>query len=117
MKRISKEHRKAFDVAIYALRYAETEVEDAREALASAIEKYNERLEDVREAVNAITGSIEDYMSERSEAWQEGDKAQAFQSWLDSWNELDFSDLTEPDEIDFGINEALESAQFDLPED
>jgi hypothetical protein len=94
----------ALSVAVAA--FNET-LAQAREALEQARDAYNEKLEEVREFVEDIASSREAEISERSERWQESDKAQAAQQWVEDWQGLDL----EPVHID--ITEDLDGP--DLP--
>lgn len=77
-------------------------LEAHKAAIAAAFEAYNADLEDAREFMNNdIVGHFNDEFDEKSEKWQEGDRADAVRSWLD---EIDNAavDLTD---IDFDESE------------
>lgn len=111
-------------------------LDEAAEALKSAVEAFNARLEEVtqdvssaletyNEAVAEARSFMEDVASERqlewedkSERWQEGERGQAAQEWISAWE----SDPPEDVEIDVpeGIDEpdlAHAEALRDLPEE
>lgn len=48
-----------------------------------------------------IAGEIESYIDERSDAWREGEKGDAYNEWLSSWQEsFEEVDIDEPRAID-----------------
>ena len=79
----------------------------AREALEQARDAYNDTLEQAREFAEDIASSREAEISERSERWQESEKAQAAQAFVESWQGIDL------DPVDIDMPEDLESP--DLP--
>jgi hypothetical protein len=89
-------------------------VENFNEAIAAAWEKvedavsgYNDVLTEAREFRDEIVGAMQDEMSNKSEKWQESERASEVQSWVEEWEgaELDDVELTKPDEIDFSTPE------------
>jgi uncharacterized protein YukE len=55
----------------------------AKDALVSAIEEYNARLDDLHGTIEAAKDELQGEFDEKSERWQEGDKGQAVSAWLD----------------------------------
>ncbi len=78
-------------------------VEGARAPVECALEAYNAVLSDARDFCEGIAADQQSFMEEKSEKWQEGDRGQAFQSWLDEWSGVELSDV----EIEFpdGVEE------------
>jgi len=108
MKRLNKDHRAAYE------RHKET-LEELREAACDAVVNYNYELEcldspaPALEALNEAIGEfnswvtevqeqMQGYFDERSEGWQEGERGEQYQAWIESLDcEVDEVD-TEPDE-------------------
>jgi hypothetical protein len=65
----------------------------AWEAVDVALGEYNEAITAANEFQSEVASSIEDYVSERSEKWQEGDRAEAYDSWKNAWEE-EFEEAT-----------------------
>jgi hypothetical protein len=109
--------REKLDAAIEAYNEAAAkawgEVEDALRA-------YNETLDPAREWVAGITGDIDVYVSERSEKWQEGEKAEAYESWKGDYESADSSleevSIEQPDQIEADIEDHAQIL-YDLPEE
>jgi tetratricopeptide (TPR) repeat protein len=109
--------REKLDAAIEAYNEAAAkawgEVEDALQA-------YNETLDPAREWVAGITGDIDVYVSERSEKWQEGEKAEAYESWKGDYESADSSleevSIEQPDQIEADIEDHAQIL-YDLPEE
>jgi hypothetical protein len=85
---------------------AETEkfnaaVSSAFNLLRGAINAYNEVVQEAEEFRSDIDSQMEDYQSERSEAWLDGEAGLNYQSWRDEWAE-NFEDLEvdEPEAIE-----------------
>ena len=86
----------------------------------SLIDAYNAALEDARGFADDCNNAIEEYMSDKSEKWQEGERGQAFEEWrqefenasFDDIEHIDISDL-EPTDDDPEAVETLEG----LPEE
>jgi hypothetical protein len=53
--------------------------------LASAVEKYNELVEEVAEWVQGVASDRRDEFDNRSEGWQVGDNGQAADQWISEW--------------------------------
>lgn len=90
----------------------------AKEDLEHAVEEYNAALttawDEVQQSLDAmneliddanswrtdIAQEIADYISERSEKWQEGDKGQAYGQWQTEWEEdIERIELEKPDDL------------------
>lgn len=63
---------------------------------------YNEALSEARDFVNEIAQETADYISDKSEKWQEGDKGQAYLSFQEAYESLDLDDieLDEPEGVE-----------------
>lgn len=85
-------------------------------ALLAAIEAYNGEVYDANAFRENIAGEIQDYISEKSEKWQEGDKGQAFLCWQEAW-EVDFPTIsTELQYFDWSDIEDVRELLEQLPE-
>lgn len=107
-----------------------TDIDAAKAALDKAVEEYNEAIDreymKVEAAINNYNGVAEsfnqwreqirsdqeNYQSERSEKWQEGDSGQAYQEWMDAWGEeVEELQVTEPDKLEINIDVTGESIE------
>lgn len=100
MKKISKEHKLTIAALVEELEKKAELIGKANEVVAEAVAEYNEALEKAREFRDEIVGAMQEYHSERSEKWQEGDAGSAYQEWIDAWEAMELDELPEPDEID-----------------
>lgn len=81
------------------------------EHVTPALEAYNEALADASEFTGGIASDIQDYIGERSEAWQNGERGQAFTSWAEEWENITLDDvsLEPPAELDLSdVNDHAE---------
>lgn len=67
-----------------------------KELVEDAIAAYNEALVEAESFCSDIAERMSDYQSERTDKWQEGEKGDAYQTWMDEWTP-DFSELDLPD--------------------
>jgi len=77
------------------------------EALTTAIQTYNEQLEEARSFVGTIAEDMRGEFDEKSEKWQEGDKGQEVQAWVEAWEGVDLED------VEVEIPEAIEEIDAD----
>lgn len=79
-------------------------VQEEFEGLREKVAAYNEALSEARDFVNEIAQETADYISDKSDKWQEGDKGQAYSSFQEAYESLDLDDVEldepEPVEID-----------------
>jgi hypothetical protein len=68
----------------------------------TAIDEYNAIIADAEGFRDDVISQIDDYMSERSEKWLEGERGQAYGEWKDSWDNLSFEEIPieQPDDLD-----------------
>lgn len=89
MTKLKKKQEKERDALVARLN-------EQAEAINAAITKYNETLAEAKEFAQGIVGEIEDYVSERSDAWHESDKASAVEDWKTAWEGIaDYDDVEE----------------------
>jgi hypothetical protein len=130
MKKLSKVHLNNRDIVTAALRETlqtfteavgeyNTEEQEAFEVLQTAITAYNERMVEAWEKVETaqtahnesidaanewmgqIVSDIDEYMSGKSEKWQDGDAAQAYSEWKAAFEEdLEQEDMEQPEQIE-----------------
>lgn len=112
MKRLTKADLSRRDRITDGLREAAKKVEQSYRVLSEAasahndqIAAYNEALEEARGFADDMARSIEDFMSEKSERWLEGDRGQAYEEWKSEWSGLELTDLS-----------PIEVLEFDEPE-
>lgn len=119
MKKISKADAAKLEEIVADLNSKKTEIETAVEeanskigAANEAIASYNESVAEAEALRDEVVAAIEEYTSERSEKWQEGDAAASYQEWSGEWENVDFSELDPIEEIeapDASIGEELEA--------
>ena len=95
-------------------------VEAAWEPLSDAQADYNEIVNEAGEWKTDVVTSIDDYMADKSEKWKEGDRGQAYEAWKSALeDDFELSEIEqpeavtveEPEEIDFGLEEASEKLE------
>jgi len=93
--------------------------------LGPMIEDYNAAVADATQWKQEVAQSIQDYMDERSEKWQEGEAAQRYSAWRDEYDgdvstfdveRPDDISIEEPEEIAFDLDDAAELLE-QLPEE
>ncbi len=127
MNKLSKEQLKAREEAVENLNKAaelfrtavevyNDELKIAWSGLETARITFNEAIEEANAFRQSMLDDMQNFYDEKSEKWQEGDKGQAYQSWMDYWsNEFDqISDIDEPDEFEEEIPDG--SIFYDLNE-
>jgi hypothetical protein len=108
MKKLTKEDNEQRDSFVACLQEKSAEVAAIVEKinaiiadeLSPTIAEYNGILNDADEWRNELVGRMEDYETERSEKWQEGEAGQSYTSWREAWEQLDLSELPEIEEIE-----------------
>jgi len=79
----------------------------AWEAVTRKIELLNEAIEEAEGFRSEIETIQDEFFSERSEKWQEGDTGQMYQVWMSDWsNELSEIEMEEPEELEMPDVEA-----------
>lgn len=93
------------------------------ELIVPAVDKLNLTLEEVRNFADEVKSEAQDYFDERSEKWQEGDKGQQYQEWINSMEtvaELEDIETVEPDDLmiidDIYLEREILSSITDSPE-
>ena len=72
------------------------------EEVNTAVNTYNDKLAEIRELTESAASEANNFMSEKSEKWAEGDRAAAIQGWVDDLEGLNLDDLEVdlPSEVD-----------------
>ncbi len=87
MKKLDKAQSKQKDDLFQRLEKEGQKLENALNDYNCVIAEINSFMSDMRE-------KMEEYQSEKSEKWQEGDKGEAYSNWISSWeNELEEADI------------------------
>jgi hypothetical protein len=84
--------------------------EEARKDVQHAVDTYNAAVASAEEFCQEIHDLIDEFIGEKSEGWQEGEKGEAHSSWKDHWEEV--KDQLQPitiDELDLGEQMSIES--------
>ena len=83
---------------------------EARESLwgkvEDAIAEYNAAVEQAQEFRADIESAQDDYMSDKSEKWTEGEKGEAYSAWKDEWG-IEF------EELEIEASEELEAPEME----
>lgn len=78
---------------------------EPKEAVETALAAYNARLADLRGLYEELRDRAADYHGGRSEKWQEGEKGQAYQEWIDSMTNIsgveDDATIDFPEDVEF----------------
>jgi hypothetical protein len=114
-----KEVNSYLDEVNEAIRLANGRIDD----LNRLIGVYNDVVADVEMWRDEISGDIESYMDERSEKWQESDKADYYRSWKEEFDNLTVERIEEIEEIEEigsfeeeALVEELSNINDELPE-
>jgi len=109
--------RDAFDKANAAIEELNAAIIEKWDEVEEAVSSYNEAVSEADSWKESVASDIQSYMDDRSEKWQEGDKAQAYTSWKEAFEDtFDAFEIEQPnglDPIDEGLAELLEQ----LPEE
>ncbi len=125
MKSLTKDHLTKRDEIVAALRVAAEKVEAAisqfnanlEVAMApvdAAVEEYNRVVEQAGELAVDVYFEAEADFCNRSEKWQDSEKGEEYQEWMDQWNNvsLELAEVGRPDELetpDLSAADTLES--------
>src|SRR3974390_1904395 len=117
MKRLSKAQISELDTHVEKLGKAYAQVEEAwrefeaaHQEVASAVEAYNDAVQEAVGWRDDIVSQMQEYYDERSEKWQEGEAGEQYQAWIDEWEsasieeELECPELSELSEVDHADN-------------
>jgi hypothetical protein len=81
-----------------------------------AQDAYNEAVADANAWLGEIASEIDDYISERSEKWQDSERGQAYRAWHEVFTaELEDVELDEPDVLELETGDQVEA--LDCPEE
>lgn len=94
-----------------------TAMQEAWLAVETAQAEYNEAIQNANEWISGVRQEIADFISERSDKWQEGDKGQAASAWQDAYeNELSELEIERPEDIEIDdLQDTIDSLD-NLPE-
>lgn len=84
-----------------AVRVFNEKLQTAKGELEAAQTAYNEKLSTARDFAEGVASTTQEYIDDKSEKWQEGEKGQAVAEWQQVWADisLDDVDLGLPDEL------------------
>src|SRR5215469_7379384 len=104
MKKLSKAQAQEWSDLIKKVNEAKDDLDGAWGRVESAVEdantevtKYNDALGAAAAFRDEIVGEMDDYMSERSDKWQEGEAGEAYSAWKDEWEGLDLDEIADID--------------------
>lgn len=112
MNRLSKQEIEDRDRRNKALRDALAEVnrqidtfnaamDEHWRAVEDAVSVYNEAVGEVNGWLSDIHSAQEAHYDEKSEKWQEGERGEAYQSWMQEFeNEVEEAEVSKPDDVD-----------------
>lgn len=70
------------------LQVANSRIEEINEEVTSACEAYNAVLEQAREFAEEIGNDAENELGDKSERYQDSEKGEAAQEWVEAWQDL-----------------------------
>lgn len=74
------------------------EIAEARKAVEDAVQAYNDKLDEAEEwCTDEVAVAIDEYMSDRTEKWQESESGELITNWKDAFESADFTRMDEPD--------------------
>jgi chromosome segregation ATPase len=126
MQRLSKSDQATLTELVRKLESQESKVEEAvnelnsviashLETVESAIEAYNEVVRDANEFRDNINTEQNEFFSEKSEKWQEGEKGDAYSSWMGEWeNELPEATIELPAEVQVELTASVQLAELPI---
>jgi uncharacterized coiled-coil DUF342 family protein len=120
MKKLTKAQVEARWRHMDALKASSETVEEAidqyNQTMQEAWEKIEEAVSSYNEAIAQASEFKEEVYSEAQE-WQESDKGQSYQEWIDEWEaDLDEIEVEQPDELEVPDMEASDSLE-NLPDE
>lgn len=83
-----------------------TELQETYDAYDTAVTELNEKLQEFKNFRDEVVSEMDEYLSERSEKWHEGDAASQYQDWKSTWEQLDLEEI-EKHEFDIDFQEML----------
>lgn len=86
--------------------------EAAEKAYLTSVSVYKLAVEEAESFAQNVTEAMRDYYGEKSEKWQEGERGDAYQSMIDSWESLDGTEVEDLEKSDDGDG----GKSYDLPE-
>jgi predicted component of type VI protein secretion system len=109
MRSVSKETRIRYEALMDELNEASKDVTDAHQKLEDAIrepmqhlisatEAYNQKVMDLNDCIDEIIGEIDDFMSDKSDKWLEGDVAQQYEGWKETLENHRIEQVEVPEE-------------------
>lgn len=119
MKGLSKGQIKQRDEIAAKLRDKADDVNSAEEAVQEAIERlnevvreYNDLVTEANDFVVEVAGEGRDYIDEKSERWQEGDRGQEVAGFVEEWEGVELDEVEEAElQFDFGERDAAEDLE------
>lgn len=93
-------------------------IEKLATALSEAAEEYNGALADVQDFVSGVAEDGRAEFEEKSERWQEGEKGQYADAWLQQWESLELEDFEfdAPEPVEEIDPSSVSDPLADLPE-
>ena len=78
--------------------YNESLDEDDLQKVEQVVTALNEQIDAANEFIQDQHEMMDSYYNDRSESWQEGDRGQAYQGWMDEWD-------VSLESVELGMNE------------
>lgn len=97
-----------------ALEAAIDKMEDARQALSAALETMNVHRGDFAEQLGDIVDRVQSEFDDKSDKWQEGEKAAAVTTWLEALTEAQ-EQLQNEIEVEVNVEFTIEPPDLDTP--
>ncbi|SRR5260370_19407025 len=95
-----------------------TKIVEAWAPVEDAINMFNELVNNGQEFRDEVVNQMVDYTADKSEAWTEGERGQAYEEWKGAWEEasLEPIELEQPKDIDIDGFECADTLR-DLEEE
>lgn len=110
----------AEDVLVAAIEKFNEECETMFTDVEGAVEEYNEAVLETREWIEERASDFESYREGRSEKWQESEKGEAFETFIQSWQDIDLDEIEieRPEELSYvsDLDPELDELEYEEPD-
>ena len=79
-------------------------------AVEQALAELNEKIAEARDFRDSIVNSMEEYMLDRSDKWQDSDAGQNYSDWKDNWENAELEEIELSNDFSPDVLAELEDA-------